>query len=269
MEIILAALKSKGKGKGKGKGQPDDRECYNCGKVGHLSRDCWSAPAKTTGQANSAGKPAGKGKGKGKGKPVNNLGSDHVDDEEPITIGCLTRAPAEAQLSSMTFEKPEVWEDYVSEEAVVDSGAAECVCGPQHFVSVPTIADATRASAGVEYVCADGGRIPNLGEKMINGLSDDGQKLAIKFQVTSVNQVLVAVAKLTLAGHDVRFRPKFGVITHGVTKRETIFPKKNGVYMIKIWVPRHAPAVLPVAGKPAGSQQATGASSSVSGGTRP
>jgi hypothetical protein len=120
----------------------------------------------------------------------------------------------------------------------------------------------------VEYVCADGGRIPNLGEKRVNGLSDDGQKLAINFQVTSVNQVLVAVPKLTLAGHDVDFRPTFGVITHGVTKRQTKFPKKNGVYMLKIWVLRHTSAGLPSAGKPAGSRQAA-ASSSVSGGTRP
>ena len=279
MEIILAAIKGKGKGKSKSKNQPEDRECYNCGKTGHLARDCWSAPAKPTSQP-GAGKPAGKGKGKGKGKAVNNLENEQGAEDEPISIGCLTRAPAEPQLNSMNFEKPEIWEDYVCEEAVVDSGAAECVCGPQHFAGVPTVADTNRASAGVEYVCADGGRIPNLGEKMINGLSEEGQKLAIKFQVTSVNQVLVAVAKLTQAGHDVWFGPNYGVITHGATKRQTTSPKKNGVYVLKIWVPRRTTAALPLAAKSAGNQLAAlplaaksagnqqSAAASSSGGTR-
>jgi hypothetical protein len=41
------AMKGFGKGDGGkggkgGKGKGEDRDCYNCGKKGHLSRDCWA-----------------------------------------------------------------------------------------------------------------------------------------------------------------------------------------------------------------------------------
>ena len=122
------------------------------------------------------------------------------------------------------------------------------MCGPQHYRGVRTLADENRASAGVEYVCADGGRIPNLGEKAINGLSEEGQKLAIKFQVTNVDRPLIAVSKLTSAGHDVWFGETHGVITHGVTGKHRTFIKKDSVYVLKVWVPRPAAAAASVSG---------------------
>jgi hypothetical protein len=61
----------KGIGKGQGDGGKggksygkEERVCYNCGKKGHLSKDCWSV----------------KGKGKGKGKEVNGLGDAKADN---------------------------------------------------------------------------------------------------------------------------------------------------------------------------------------------
>ena len=44
-------------------------------------------------------------------------------------------------------------------EVAVDSGAAECVCGPAHFTETPT-KEGEALKAGVQYVCADGGKIP-------------------------------------------------------------------------------------------------------------
>ena len=59
--------------------------------------------------------------------------------------------------------------------------------------------------ANAEYITADGGRIPNLGEKQVAGLSDTGTNMNIKFQVTSVDKPWVAVSTLTAAGHEVTF----------------------------------------------------------------
>ena len=152
-------------------GKGEDRDCYNCGVKGHLSRDCPAPP-----------KPKGDGKGaKGKGKA---RGVHHLSEErdEGISLGCL-------MLNAVSTTQPEeVWNDYEMVEAVIDSGAGECVCGPQHFPGIDMKVDPARASAGVEYICADGARILNMGEKLIPGLSDEGSRLSINFQVTQVDR---------------------------------------------------------------------------------
>ncbi len=49
------------------------------------------------------------------------------------------------------------------------------------------------------YVTADGGRVPDMGEKMVNGLTGEGAKLAVNFQVTAVDRPPTAASKLTAA----------------------------------------------------------------------
>jgi hypothetical protein len=227
----LAALKGKAKGKGKeskGKGKGEDRDCYNCGIKGHLSRDCPAKGAKGDGKGN--GKGDGKGdKGKGKGKA---WGTNYLEEQdEGISLGCL-------MLNAVSAQQPEVWDDYEVVEAVIDSGAGECVCGLQHFPGIDMKVDPGRASAAVEYICADGARIANMGEKLIPGLSDEGSRLSINFQVTQVDRPLLAVSKLTSAGHGVWFGEDHGVITHGGTGKHTYFRKRNGIYVLRIWAPR-------------------------------
>jgi hypothetical protein len=242
MEQFIAAFKGKGKGAPKGKGGGvENRECYNCGVTGHLAANC-PAPPKAKGgpkgdAKGSKGKSKGKG-GKGKGWDVHALTED---DGEAFSLGCLMRAD-ETPVNAVTTQQPEVWQDYEVVEAMMDSGAGECVCGPQHFSGIDMTVNPNRASARTEYITADGARIRNQGEKLVPGLSDEGSSMSINFQVTQVEMPLIAVSKLTAIGHQVWFGGDHGYITHGSSGKHTKFFKKKGVFVLRIWVPRARPA---------------------------
>ena len=59
----------------------------------------------------------------------------------------------------------ETWGSYRKAEATLDSGAADCVCGLEHFPE-EMLTEPTEQMADVQYICADGGKIPNLGSKL-------------------------------------------------------------------------------------------------------
>ena len=168
--------------------------------------------------------------------------------------GCLI---AEASINVMRQEPPEKCEDYECVEALLDSGAGECVCGPQHFVAVALVVDPARPTANVEYVTADGGRLPNLGEKKVAGISTGGLDMNIKFQVTHVDKPLIAVSRLTAAGHKVELGGDTGSIVNKANGNVTTFIRKNGVYMLQIWAkrPPSTAAIRPSAPLSGGSRQ--------------
>jgi hypothetical protein len=232
LETLIAALKGQGKGK-----SGETRECYNCGKKGHLSRDCFQK--KNTEDSGAKGKGKSKGKGKGKGKGVHALEVDDDGGDESINIRCLTRACESMTLAACERgAELEQWEGFECVEVVMDSGAGDCVCGPQHFMGVDLLSGDDRPNAGVEYICADGGRISNVGEKAVRSVTDNGVPLNVTFQVTAVDRPLLAVSKLTEAGHQVWFGKDLGTITHGRTGKVTSFKKRNGVYVLDMWVRR-------------------------------
>ena len=78
--------KDKGKDKGKGKNANADTVCWNCGRTGHMSYECWYRDDK--------GKGKGKhGKDKGKAKGVNETSYEQPQETRmPPRALCRRRA---------------------------------------------------------------------------------------------------------------------------------------------------------------------------------
>jgi len=125
----------------------------------------------------------------------------------------------------------------------IDSGAAGCVCGLDHFPGA-SVKEGRAPTTGVQYVCADGGRIPNLGEQSTQSMTAEGIRFDVVFQVAQVDRPLLLVSRLTKAGRMVKFEGNGGYIVNGVAGGLMRFRKQSDIYILDLWARR-----------PGGSQQ--------------
>ena len=190
---------SKGKhGKGKGKGKPgqygqdkdkskdknkDSVECWNCGKRGHYSKDCWSK--KNTNKAGS----------KGKHKPKN--ADAHNLDSKPS----IAEPEVETDEFSMTYfnvgalQESEKVRGSESIKIGVDTGAGK-TAWPQSITygtMVPGDSDLTLRTATVELV--KGGK-----RMQIVGCDDWRSNLRVRGVQAPVCKPLLSVGEYTTMG---------------------------------------------------------------------
>ena len=88
---------------------------------------------------------------------------------------------------------------------------------------------------GVEYDVANGVRIPNLGEKKFDAVTEDGNIRQITAQVCEVNKPLLSVSKMVAAGNRVVFDHD-GSYVEDVNSGEVVWlTEQGGMYMLKVW----------------------------------
>ena len=106
----------------------------------------------------------------------------------------------------------------------VDSGAADNVM-PRRMIRglLNKIRESAGSRAGVHYVAANNGRIPNEGECDFTFITDDGQEETWTFQVAAVNKALCAVSYLVDHGYRVIFDrdDRTGVDTSHILNKST------------------------------------------------
>ena len=73
-------------------------------------------------------------------------------------------------------------------------------------------------------------------------LTEDKTSCTFTFQVGDVTRPILAVSRICERGNEVEFSKdgKGGVIRHVKSKKEIPFVKKNGVYVLRLWIPRTA-----------------------------
>ena len=123
---------------------------------------------------------------------------------------------------------------WVLHEAVVDSGAEESVMHPRTFPGM--VQESVMSKAGAAYRAANNTRIPNLGQKDVLFVTDEGHQCGMPLQCAEVERTLLAVTQLAEGNNDVVLRKKGGAIINRVTKKSIKLIRRGGTYILRMWV---------------------------------
>ena len=118
---------------------------------------------------------------------------------------------------------------------LVDSGAVNSIA-PRRLAPKIKSTEGELMREGVKYRVADGGLIPNEGEKYCVGYSTNGTPVKIVMQVADVTRPLLAVSELCKAGKRVSFEGDMGYIECPVTGHREEFKRENGAYIYEMWM---------------------------------
>ena len=159
------------------------------------------------------------------GKNIHHLGGIH----------CLNEKKKEEHVMAMNMQDKK----YHYKEVLIDSGACESVAPPGEFPDYE-IAESQGQRDGIAYVSASGKDIPNEGQKVIPARTEDKTSCIFTFQMAKVTRPILAVSRICQQGNEVEFSQdgKGGVIRHVSSRKEIPFIKKNGVYVLRLWIPK-------------------------------
>jgi len=119
----------------------------------------------------------------------------------------------------------------------IDSGAVDSV-GPKTMATDVGIRDTPASRAGLKYRAANGTSIDNYGEKTIQGVTKQGRKVGMTFQIADVTKPLGAVRAMLAAGNKVVFETGNSYIEDKTRTIRTPIEERNGGYVFDIWRPK-------------------------------
>ena len=245
--------KGKGKGKGGGKGSKGGGKvgkgkgdwsgfCGYCGKKGHGPNNCWT-----------------KEKDEANGNARNDLGAmddyngeQYSLDEElgGFDVACIDTVKEEMGWLEVIGKKTKKNRmkhaacdinalECTKVKAIgkgritIDSGAAESVL-PRDMLHEIRLQESEGSKAGVQYVAANGGKMPNLGEKKVRFKTKNGMESNVVFQVTDARKPLASVSKIVKKGNRVIFSPTESYIENITSGKKIELNEVNGTYHMDV-----------------------------------
>ena len=129
-------------------------------------------------------------------------------------------------------------------KGVMDSGATDSVIHPSECAEYE-IEESEGSRAGQNWTSASGGVIPNLGQKILEVVTDDGVESKVKYQAADVSRTLNSITEICDAGGDegqyVIFSKWGGTVYNPAQQRQTPFEREGGIYTMGMWVKPKAP----------------------------
>jgi len=137
-------------------------------------------------------------------------------------------------ISAVDSADGEGWEQM---SILIDSGSTETVA-PEKALAGYELISTDWSEMGKGYSAANGTDIPNLGEKIVKGQTQNGMWCTMRFQVCNVTKPLGSVSRICQAGSRVIFGPpdEGSYIEHIVTKKRTMLRQSKGLYYLDMWI---------------------------------
>jgi hypothetical protein len=151
-----------------------------------------------------------------------------------VCLNSLERSGNEVNCISEVNAGNGQWEKVT---VTVDSGAVDSV-GPPTMAKDIRTRETPASRAGMKYRAANGTSIVNQGEKAIQGMTRQGQKIGMAFQIANVTKPLGAVRAMLDAGNKVIFDRPNSYIVNKATKSIVPIDERNGAFVFDIWIPK-------------------------------
>jgi len=119
------------------------------------------------------------------------------------TVGYLGLMRQDAAINAVNEQNTGNWEEM---EVIMDSGAHISVGPPKTGVTAGyTVEESADSKAGVTYTAANGSPIPNLGQRIMAVMTEEGSVRGVVQQVADVTKDLEAIRAVLKTGHAVIF----------------------------------------------------------------
>ena len=136
----------------------------------------------------------------------------------------------------MNFENAPTGGVWRKVTAVIDSGSVKPVIPPSVLPEVPIlVTEESRAGQTFNGAPKKGEAIKNLGEHVVEGITNEGRRKKMRWTVCDVRRPLISVAALEDAGNEVILgrRPRIVQLASGEVTR---LRRTGGVYTMQSWV---------------------------------